>query len=99
MYSTGYSCQILMKLEFSGYSFENCSNIKFHENPFSGSRVVPCGRTDGQTDRRNIDRPTDMTKLIVTFRNFAKAPKTLLYYFTASCNYTYLQNVIKLRLH
>ena len=23
------------------------SNIKFHENPSSGSRVVPCGRTDG----------------------------------------------------
>ena len=27
-------------------------NIKFHENPSSGSRVVPCGRTDGRTDRR-----------------------------------------------
>jgi hypothetical protein len=30
----------------------------------SGSRVVPFGRTD-------------MTKLIVTFRNFANAPKTI----------------------
>jgi len=28
------------------------------------------GQTDGQTDQ-----PTDMTKLIVTFRNFAKAHK------------------------
>jgi hypothetical protein len=44
-----YSCPILMKLEFSGQIFENYSNIKFHENPSSGSRVVPCGRTDGQT--------------------------------------------------
>ena len=34
--------------------------------PPGGSRVVPCGRTDEQTD---------MTKVIVAFRNFAKAPK------------------------
>jgi hypothetical protein len=27
------------------------SNITFHENPSSGSRVVSFGRTDGQTDR------------------------------------------------
>jgi hypothetical protein len=26
--------------------FEKSSNIKFHELPSSGSRVVPCGRTD-----------------------------------------------------
>jgi hypothetical protein len=41
--------------------------MKFHENPFSGSRV-PCGRTDGRTD-------TDMTKLIVAFRNIASTPQ------------------------
>jgi len=35
-----------MELEFSGRIFEKYSNIKFHENPLSGSRVVPCGRTD-----------------------------------------------------
>jgi len=34
--------------------------MKFHENPSSGSLVVPCGRTD-------------MTKLVVAFRNFAKS--------------------------
>ena len=28
-------------------------------------------RTDGQTDRQ-----TDMTKILASFRNFAKAPKT-----------------------
>ena len=50
-----------MKLEFSRHIFENYSNIKFHENPSSGSRVIPCGRTDG--------RP-DMTEPIVSFRNF-----------------------------
>jgi hypothetical protein len=49
----------LIKLEFYGGRFSK--NIKFYENPFSGSRVV----TDGQTD---------MTKLIAAFRNFANAP-------------------------
>jgi len=35
-----------MKLEFSRQIFEKYSNTKFHENPTSGSRVVPCGGTD-----------------------------------------------------
>jgi hypothetical protein len=46
--------------------FENYSNIKYHENLSSGSRVVPCGQTD---------RQTDVKKLIVAFRNFLNAPK------------------------
>jgi hypothetical protein len=52
MWSTLYSCHILMKLEFSRQIFEKCSNIKFHENPSSGSRFVSCGMTSG-TDRQN----------------------------------------------
>ena len=40
-----------MKLEFSGQIFEKYSDIKFHENPSSGSRVVQCGWTEGQTER------------------------------------------------
>jgi hypothetical protein len=40
------------------------SDIKLHENPSSGSRVVTCGRTD-------------MTKMIVALRNFTDAPKIL----------------------
>jgi len=51
---------------FSTYIFFKYSNIKFNENPSSDGRVVPCGRTDGQTD---------ITKLIVTCRYFAKVPK------------------------
>jgi hypothetical protein len=51
-----------MKLEFSEQIFEKASNVKFNQYLFSGSRVVPCERTD-------------MTKLIVDFRNFANAPK------------------------
>jgi hypothetical protein len=69
-----YSCQILKKFEFFRQSFEEYSNMNFHENPSSGSRVVPCGQTDRQTDERT-ERQGDMTKLTVTFRNFAKAPE------------------------
>jgi len=55
-----------MQLEFSRQLNEKYSNIKFHENPLIGSRIVPCGWTGGQTD---------ITKLIVAFRNIASAPK------------------------
>ena len=44
--------------------------MTFHENPSSRRRVVPCGRMDGQTD---------MTKLIVAFRNFANLPRKAQY--------------------
>ena len=57
-----YSCRILLEFEFPGEIFEKYSNIKFHENPSSGSRVVSYGRTD-------------MTKLIVAFLNIVNAPK------------------------
>jgi len=36
-----------MNREFSQQVFEKYSNLKFHENPSGGSRVV-CGRTDGR---------------------------------------------------
>jgi len=42
-----------MKLEFSPQIFEEYSNIKLYENPFSGSRVVPCGGMHGRTDGHN----------------------------------------------
>ena len=45
MYSTRYFCHILMELEFYQI-FEKQWNVKFHENPCSGSRIVQCGRTD-----------------------------------------------------
>jgi hypothetical protein len=54
-----------MKLEFFQHIFEEYSNIKFHENPSIGSRVIPYGQTDG-------DRHDELT---VAFRNFANAPK------------------------
>ena len=55
-----------MKFEFSQQIFEKVPNIKFHQNPSNGSRVVACGQTDGQTG---------MTKLIVAFNSFANAPE------------------------
>jgi hypothetical protein len=57
--------------------FEKVSNIKFHQNPFSGSRVFPCGQTDEKTEIRT-DGQTDITKLTIGFRNFASAPKMYL---------------------
>jgi hypothetical protein len=39
-----------MKLEISRQTLEKYSNMKFHENPFSESRVVPSGQpVEGQT--------------------------------------------------
>ena len=64
MYNIPYSCQILMKLEFYQQSFEKYSNIKFHENPSSGNRVVACGYMERQT-----------MQLMVVFQNFSKALK------------------------
>jgi len=55
-----------MKIELSRRIFEKSSNIKFHENPSSGSRVVACGWTNGHDET-------------VTFRNFVKVSKNPLY--------------------
>jgi len=51
-----------MRLESSWQFFKKYSNIKFHENPSSGSWVVPYGWTD-------------MMKLTVTFHKFVNTPK------------------------
>jgi len=66
MCSTRFSCQTLVKLEFSGQIFEKYSNLEFHENPSSGNRAIPCGQADGRTDGQT-DRQTGMTKLIFAF--------------------------------
>jgi hypothetical protein len=39
-----------MKFEFSRQIFEESSSTKFHQNPSNGSRVVPCGQTDGHDE-------------------------------------------------
>jgi len=55
-----------MTLEYFRQIFKKYPNTKFHENPSSGSPVIPCVHTDGQANT---------TKLTVAFRNFANAPK------------------------
>jgi len=50
VYSACYGCQIWIKFEISRRIFEKYSNVIFHENPSSGSRVVPCEQTDGHED-------------------------------------------------
>jgi hypothetical protein len=57
-----------MKLEFSRRIFEKSSNTKFLENRSSGSRVF-------HADIETGGGHTDLTKLIVSFRNCAKTPK------------------------
>jgi len=57
-----------MKREFSGQIFVKHINTKFHENPCSEARVVPCGRMDGRTDRH--------AETVFT-RSFANAPKKM----------------------
>jgi hypothetical protein len=47
--------------------FVKSSNIKFHENPSRGRRIVA----------HRTDRQTDMTNLTVAIRNFAEVPEGL----------------------
>jgi hypothetical protein len=61
IWSSHYSCQNLIKIEFSRQIFKK-SSYWFHENPSRGSQVV-------------IRRCTNMTKLIVAFHNFVNTSK------------------------
>jgi hypothetical protein len=87
MSTTHYSCQILMKLELFRQIFEKYSNIKLQENPRSKNRDVPCGRTYTQTD---------MTKLIVAFRNFSNEPKNAVLYTVYVCVHIPTYRIIKI---
>ena len=57
MQNVRYSCRILITLEFSRQFFGKTQISNFIKICFSGSSVLPCGRTN-------------MTKLLVAFRNF-----------------------------
>ena len=62
-----YSCQILMKFEFSRHIFEKYLNIKFRYIRLAGGEFFYADRwTDGEID---------VTKLIVVFRNLWKRVK------------------------
>jgi len=58
-----------MNLEFPQRIFEKYSNINYHENPFIGSRVIPCERrTGGRTDRQ-ISRHDEANTCFCSFVN------------------------------
>jgi hypothetical protein len=50
MWRARYFCRILKKLAFSWQVLEKVLKFKCHQNPSCGSRVVPCGLTDGQNE-------------------------------------------------
>jgi len=77
-----------MKIEYSLRSLKKYSKIKFRENPSSGSRVVPCGRAGGRAGGR-----TDMTKLIVAFRNFPKALRATETGSSSSCSLVFESHI------
>jgi hypothetical protein len=52
--------------------FQKILNIRFHEIPSSGSRIVLYGQTGSQRDGQ-----INMTNLIVAVRNFANVPKNI----------------------
>jgi hypothetical protein len=59
-------CPILNKFDFSERIFMKVPNIKFRENPSSGSHADKCAQTDGRTE---------ITKRIDAFLDNANAPK------------------------
>jgi hypothetical protein len=63
MHSVRYSCPILMELKFSRQFFENIQLPNLMKIRLVGAELF------------HADRRTDMTKLIVPFRNFSNAPK------------------------
>jgi hypothetical protein len=60
-----------MKFKFSRHSFEKFSDIKFHENPSGGNRVVPIGRSEGRT-KQQTDRDDETNN---RFSQFCKRAK------------------------
>jgi len=56
MYSIRYSCQILIKLEFSRHIFEKYPNIQFEQKLPSGRRDVSNGRTDRHDEANSFSQ-------------------------------------------
>jgi hypothetical protein len=84
MQSASYSCRTLTKLEFSKQISERYSNLKFQGNPFTGGRVVPCRRVEGQ-------RRADIT-LFSILRTPRKQPHSYLWEPYTTQKYTVWEN-------
>ena len=77
-----------MTLEFSRLNFEKYSNIRFHENLSSGSRVVPCGWTYRKTDGRTEEEKVRQTcRSVWSHLHVCEAPTQ-----NAICSYTTPKN-------
>jgi hypothetical protein len=68
-----------MRLELSPRTFEKCSSVKFHENPSSGKRVAPCGRTDRRTDRQTDRHDEANSRFSLFCEKLLKTNHTILY--------------------
>ena len=67
-----------MNLEFSRQSFEKYTNIKFHENPSSGRRVVPREQTDSHDEaKRHFSHFLRMYLNMETAETFFKCHRTM----------------------
>ena len=78
LYSSHYSCQILMTLEFSRQMLKNSQIWNLMKICQVGAELFHADwLTDGRTDRQT-DRQRDMTKLIVAVGSFANARKNRL---------------------
>jgi hypothetical protein len=71
MWSTRYFCPISLNFSFVNSFSKNTQIPNFIKTRPAGAELFLVERW---TDERREGR-TDMTKLIVAFRNFAKAPK------------------------
>ena len=73
IWNSRYSCQILIKLELPRQIFENSLGIKFNDNPSSGSRFVPWGRTDRQ-DKANCEKQLKILERKEELHNLYSTP-------------------------
>jgi len=68
-----------MKLEFSRQISEKYSNIKFHDNPSSGGRFVPCGQTVRHEEANShLSQFCESAKKNVGCRLFSELPTAVL---------------------
>jgi len=77
MSSARCSCKILIKPQFYRHAFEKYQISNFTKLLLVGAELLHADRwTDGRTEG-GMGGHTDMTKVIVAFRNFANAPKMI----------------------
>ena len=73
----------LIKLRFPWRIPEKYSNMRFHENPSNGSRVVPCGQTERGTAERTNGYDEASSRIMLFFTN---APKNDLHFRKTCCS-------------